>query len=949
MKNLMKMISEIKKSDCRIVRQIMLVMLFCLTSFVVYGAPEKLDREDPRQYAKRARAYEDAGTWEAAKREIDNGLKFYPNDPELRYLNGRYFYYAQGDLMQSRYNLIKAIQENDQHYQAKRLLVDVEDDSKHYSSAVCYINELLEFEPYDKSLWRRKISLYNKMGHRTEADQALERLARIYPNDSIIKRDYVNRTRENWSQRIQKSSLADAAQELESWLELDANNLDYYIELVTIYYKLGQVERAIGTANRALAIFPNNEFMVQKAASLMAEMGNYTRALTFLKEHHSTGTFYTNMMREVAADARWHDAYEANARLYDQTKDRDALLYLLNTALVRNYYTDAIDWLREAERRNALPKADLLIKEYALEKRFHNDKRCLALLEQLTKVMPRNTEIIDDYVDMILTLAGHDIETEQWPEAIEHIDLALKYIDSNSSKWPTLIAQKITIYGRMNKLAEARELLFRAIQEKPEYRDRFVAAYEEFAAARLKQLIENEEYERALGEAQELMEIDPDSEAALRTCISMSQLLRRDDLFYRYALMGYQKYPDSPYFIIKEALALQMQGKASEALTLLRPDRYDDEYVNPMLSTAFVGVSSDIAGSLLKDHEPKLAMETIDTALQFDPVNKELLHMKGMAYEQLKEYGLAWEYQTKYYNPSNAEQMDWYQHMRYLKWRSFKNHVDASFSSAFFDSRNDAEGTSAIARLYSLATLSYTRLEKRDTYMGQISYKGTDGSQDIEFNTGGVGLEFLAQWDHVFTNRWSGMASASFGTKYFNKIGLNVGASYDFLNGWVPSLKIGYRLTDPLYVLKSKDEDGIKYSKRRYNLFILSPSFIKSWERVNVQGALDIFALSRGIFYNLTAKSKIFITNDNITSIGVMAGFGSFPELNFFDQSAISSITKTNAMVGFDGMFLLTNNFALSVAGNWNTYYYPQLVVGEGFRDFYRNIFSFNIALHVAF
>ena len=112
-----------------------------------------------RYYVHRAEGYVSSNAWNTAKREIDAGLKLYPEDPDLLYLNGRY-YFIIGDLEQARYNLVKATQVNDMHFKAKRLLVDVEDKLQHYSSAICFINELLEFQPYDRDLWRRKISFF---------------------------------------------------------------------------------------------------------------------------------------------------------------------------------------------------------------------------------------------------------------------------------------------------------------------------------------------------------------------------------------------------------------------------------------------------------------------------------------------------------------------------------------------------------------------------------------------------------------------------------------------------------------------------------------------------------------------------------------------------------------------------------------------------------------------
>lgn len=42
-----------------------------------------------RYYFNRADDYAKANAWNEAKREIDAGLEQYPDDPDLRYLNGR--------------------------------------------------------------------------------------------------------------------------------------------------------------------------------------------------------------------------------------------------------------------------------------------------------------------------------------------------------------------------------------------------------------------------------------------------------------------------------------------------------------------------------------------------------------------------------------------------------------------------------------------------------------------------------------------------------------------------------------------------------------------------------------------------------------------------------------------------------------------------------------------
>lgn len=927
-------------------RFLWLLALIVITALSSEGKKQVEIEHNARYYASRAQNYEDAGAWDAAKRLIDEGLELYPSDPDLRYLNGRYYYRAEGDLHQARYNLIKAIQENDQHYQAKRVLVDVEEDSKHYSSAICYINELLEFQPYDRDLWRRKIALYRLIGQKAEADDALDRLAQIYPNDSIVSRELNSTKLQNWNNR-NKATLDGTARDLETLIDDDPYELQYYLDLIKTYTAMGQYERAIGVANRGLNYIPGNGQLIEKAAALMGEVGDYTRAMSFLKQHHHTGSMYKNFIRLASEDARWHDAYEATGRLYAQTHDGEALTYLINTSIVRGYYPDAIDYLNEGYKRyGRIPS--LLIKQYGLEKRFGNKAACLKILEELSHLEPDNEDIIDDYADMMCALANNSIQNQDWLDALYQLNKALSLMTPENEKWPGTISKKIMVLGHLNMYQDARDTFVYASEKMPVYTDRFADAYQTIAMARLKRMIENEEYSTALKDAESLIEVLGETEGILRICINMSQTLGKKDKFFFYASEGYRKFPDNPYFIIKEATALDEQRRTAEALRVLDPEKYkQDEYLNPQITNAFVGVSGEYANILLKHHRPSEAMTCINTALDYDADNKELLYMKGLAYEQLKEYGKAYYYLAKYYNPTNAEQEEWEQQMRYLKWRSLRNHVDFSYLGAFFNSSNDE--LSSIGHMYSIATVSYSHLFRKSTLTGQVSYKGIDGSYErAGYLEGGGGVELLGQWDWDINNRWDMMLSASYATRYFNKIGANLGFVLNCGRGWSAGLKAGFRRTAPTYIFKSKDVPD-DYDYKRYNLFMLTPSLEKAWSRVRASASADLVGMSEGLFYNVGLKWKLFINEDNVSAVSILAGFGTFPELNFFDQTALSGISHSNASVGAEFMYLFTKHFAFSFNFNWNTDYNPHVLSDGSFMNSYRNIFSVFVGLHTAF
>ena len=917
----------------------------CTALATTSAAAQEKEFHPASYYVSRVRELSRLNAWSEVRYELDEALKLYPDEPDLRYFNGRY-YYVVGDIERARYNLVRAAQTDEMHYRAKRLLVDVEDTLHHTSSAICYINELLEFQPYDRDMWRRKISLYRKMGNTVEADASLKRLAQIYPNDSSITAELRKRNRATWNEVLKRSNTAEAIRNLEQWLDTDPDNLEYYLELINLYERSGEYDHALGAVNRALTHFPHNTVLIGKGAGILCEQGLYTQAVRFARSH---GAKYIadGLMEDVAQEARMNDPYETNGRLYIATGNRDALNYLINTALTRGYNDDAYTYLAEAMRLDGRT-APLLLKLYGLHMKTGNQQAAYRVLEELYTLNPSDEDIQEEYATLMLRMGTHEMETQQWSEANMYLQRALDLMTPEHEQWASTVSREITVLGHLGQLATARDLYRRsAVVASPEDAKRFASAYEDMAANRLRLLVEEERYEEALDEAQALLEVVPYSEAALRCCINMSQTLKRDELFRRYALIGYNIYPETPYFVIKEAVALQQQGRHAEALELVHPSRGRDEWTSLQYRAAFSGLSTEWAQQLIKDRMPDIALQVVDSALIYDGFNKELLYTKGVAHEYLKEWRPAYELQLRNYNPSNAEQQEWYEHMRYLGFRSFKNRVDLNYTAAFYDTK--AGNLSSIAHLYSIASVAYTRLCKRNTYTGQISYKGIDGYRDEEEEeSGGVGLEFMAQWEHQFNSRWSGMVNFAASTRYFNRFGANVSASYAANRGWTPTLRLGYRRTPQTYLFLSEG-DAVRANQDEYNLVLITPSVEKSWGHIKVTGGADLVVMESSFYYNVSLKGKLFFNDDNISSVALLTGFGSFPELSFFDQTSLRNLSHTNAMVGVDFQYLCTRHLYLGLSANWNTCFDPYRADDGTLKDSYRNIFSVTFQVHTAF
>lgn len=923
-------------------RNLIIAALFVFLSAGTYAQEIKYS---PRYYVDRAEGYVNSNSWNNAKREIDAGLALFPDDPELRFLNGRYYHFID-NLKEARYNMVRAVQANDQLFKAKRFLVDIEERLGHYSSAICYINELLEFQPYDRDLWRRKIAFYRRLGNDIEADAALERLSHIYPNDTLVVNDVRRRNRENWDNVLRRSSLSEAADNLEEWIDKDPNVREYYVELVSAYAKMGEYDRAIGAGHRGLAIYPNDPELINKMAGIMADMGLYKQALDLVRNSNSSTAAYENLLYEVASDSRIRDPYEASGRLYLETHDRDALNYLINTSLARGYFDDARFYLDEAMKQDGRTPA-LLMKLYSVEKMSGNTNASMRILAEIYELTPEDEELTDEYAKLLIQLADNDYTTRQWADANTHLDKVLTLLPDTSERWPSAVSMQISVLGHMNRLPDARRLFTESSARSPENRARFASAYEEFVAVRLRELIDEERYPEALAEAQDLLEVVPESEVGLRCAINMSQTLNKDELFREYAAAGYEAYPDVPYFTVKQALSLQQQDMDANALALLRPDGSSDEYVNPQLAAAYSGISQEWATELVKERMPDIAMGVVDSALARDPNNRELLYTKGLVYEAMKDYTNAHEYQHRYYEPGNAELQEFMEHMRYLSYRGYSNRLDATYTHALFDTHDGA--MTSTGHLYSIASFSYTRLAGRNAYTGQVSYKGIDGYHDGTIHeSGGVGLEFMGQWEREFRSGWSGMANVSLSTRYFNKVGANLSASYYSAGGWIPAFRVGYRRTPPTYLYLGGASTGLS-TEEEFNIFILTPSLGKAWERITLSANTDLTLMAGSLYYNVGLKSKFLINNDNISSVSLITGFGSFPELSFFEQTALRDVSHTNAMVGFDIQYLLTNQLCLGLTGSWNTCYNPYKLAGGTLVDSYRNIYSLALQAHIVF
>lgn len=972
---------------------IMLGVLF--VSLSVYAVTTRDDSKEVRTsdyYESAARTCGKNGDYAGMKRQVDEGLRHYPEATGLNELAGSYYLHAK-DYDRARFYLVKSVQSNNENVRSKQMLVDVEEATHNYSSAICYVNELLEVNPYWRGLWRRKIALYRKQGNEVMADHLLRRICQIYPNDSTLRRELVARMDEEYRNDRRAGNSKAAIDKLEQLVDHSPTNEQYYLDLANLYLQQGNTEDAIRVAGQGASRLPGSMALIRKKAGILAEESRYPEALAFLTErmrysrNGNLRTLYSDLEEEQARAESRRDPYVLYGRVYATRHSREALDYLLNTAFSRGYDEDALHYIAEAKKRGGNTIA-LTYKEYLVNKRLGNQDRARALLEKLYAEQPSNEEFAEEVARTRLQDADRLMITENYAEALPLLDLvvakagddelvraaysrrftcnyrlgrygqALTCLEQIHARYPDsddYVTRKAAVLKAQGHPATALAFLAETLSKTSmdsTIRGVWVNSYEEIALPYIKGLLEGGDAVKALDQSKRLLAVYPSSADGLRYAITASDLLHNKGDYDRYTLVAQSYYPSDAVFLVKRSVVLSRNAQYAAALDMLRP-ALDSLPANKMLVGAFSENSEQRALQLIHARRAATAMAVLDTALTFDGANRSLLYTKGLAFEALHRYDSAYVYQRAY-QPAAIEVADFKRHLEMLQASGDRNTVGFEY----------LQGRYAEADiLTSVATLSYERRGDRNTVTGRINYAGRDGGDNVPemYQTpGGVGVQMQAEWTHKFSERWAGTFSAAWANRYFPQVALSAGATRYLRNDWTLDGIVAFRRIDaydkvfawhPAESAPAGQPDGAwvltGWKRSHLNLLTAGVGASKELGQFALDGHADAFLISSSFYVNLRARAKYYPFDDRRTSIMAMCSAGTAPEVTMIDNAQPGAFDKLNTMVGLGGAYALTRHVTLGLIGTWHTFYNPSVArqgTPAGFTDAttfnYRNLYN---------
>lgn len=955
-----------------------IVMLFSFGNVFAQAqkhTAEEIHLDDRDDYAKAINEKFNNGQWEEGKKDLDAGLEKYPKDSDLKMLAGKYYHHKK-QYDKARYELKKSLEYNADNVAAKQVLVNVEMESGRYSSAICYVNELLEVNPYWRGLWRKKIELYELQGNIVEANRLRKRISQIYPEDSELQSDFLYNTEVEANIKRKEGKIEEAISLSESLVKEQPKNADYYLLLINDYLRAGDRVSALAYTERALGLFPGNVTFINKKVGILAEQKRYDELLSFLQEQRKLGNSaelqrqYSYYLIEAARNAKDKDPSTLYGKILEGNPgDEEAFNYVFNSLVAGQQYGEALYVLNNHRRVKGNSK-NLAMRELMVYERMGNTNKAAALTKSLFAQYPNDDEITDAYVKVKINEARTKMTEERYLEAIDDwnevrlygddetiraaqnsicnayilagdYENALKITDEMMKREPNsprLFVKKSDIYLKQKRYYSALTAYEQAMDRVgEEQKQPYLNGYAELNTVIIKDLNEQYRYEESREYVKQWLERDPNNVQALKYAVNLAHITNHPEDAQAYAEMGNEATPDDVFFKIKLA---ETKGKNhAEAYEVLHEALLDAPYHKDLIS-AFEEVAENYAHALMKGKESARAIVVLDTALRYAPDSRMLKHTKGIAFDKLHQFDSAYYYQS-FYEPSLMEMEEFQQKLFYLSYKSYLNEIGLTHIRSRFGDN------------YTISTISmieYIRHQGKNTFTGRTSYAGRET---------GRGVQIQGEWGREWNEKTRTTIDAAWANKFFPIFAANASIFRDFniLDGIEAELGIGYRRLDM---------DTLP-NRNLWNVVIGATKEIEPW-RLNAR--FNTFLLKDNIFdgrfldgrrllfnFSTSARYTAFASPRNY--LQAMASIGTSPDVDMVNYALFNGFNAWNTMLGAGVGRMLTKTISLSVLGTWNNYVWDNYKVEEYvtngqvvqiYKDSkYRNLYTIFLNLNVVF
>ncbi len=426
----------------------------------------------------------------------------YPGDAKVRSLNvalkveaSNYYEHTDPYVL---YQSVLAASPGNQ--EALDKLIGISMDRGVYRNALDWINKGLSSRPDDVALLSKKADVLEILGNKLGASEIVFNLWLQNTGSEPLKERASELKVAAGKYYMSEKQYDKALNEFEDALNIDPSNVDAVTNIAGIYIEQKDYEGALSAIDVALQYREDDEALLLKKASVLADAGRYNEAFPVIgklielypdnkkygailtEQQLKAGRLLMNAEEAQEAVIQFKNVLAVNPDNVDALKyvinlesgmaRYDSALYYINTAL--NYYPDDKDFL--------LKKASVLSSQ-------HKYKEAYAIADGLRKDYPYNKAFRDAYLDNVIASGYAYQKEEKWNEALSEFQkvLTLSPYDTNAlyasvnlnnainqpEKALALIEKGLNYYDNNNFLLKQKALTYEALSQ---YKDATVAA-----------------------------------------------------------------------------------------------------------------------------------------------------------------------------------------------------------------------------------------------------------------------------------------------------------------------------------------------------------------------------------------------------------------------------------------------------------------------------------------
>lgn len=950
--------------------------------------------ESSDAYFEEAKRYAADEDFENAAKVSWRGLQVSPEDLDLKTILGKsYLHLRRYDT--ARYVLKQVYDKRKKDIDVLQYLVNIEQTTKRYSDAICFVNELLEITPYSRGWWLRKINIYKEMGNYEEAERSLTRLYQLYPNDLEIKGAFNYIRLKDAGEAIKDGNYEDANKIYKTIIEENPSNKEAYLGIIRNELLKGNPDVALQYTNRSLKSLPNDKELIIKKIGLLEELGRHAEAIAFIKNKLDKKKFkdihaktLPYLLKQAASFNDFNDAYEVNKKLVELNGDSQANNYVIKNALGKGYNVDAEYFIKKAIKRSPNNKK-LLIQEMELYKPIKDKKRFEQKVLALHEKFPNDTDITFQYNTIMYNRAktyvdnkqydlalpifselatfedftkdaenqifGILLELERYDEATDKIDKLIGLDPDN----PDYLLRKSTLYQKMGLFEDALNIT-RSLEKKHPLSLKYPLTYVDQVEAYATFLMKEKRYSKVLSVIEDGLTRQNNNKRLLDMAINAASAIPDYQKGIDYSKSALSFYPNNKTFKLKLSELYTQNKEYDNAFTILdslkKTYTYDRNIKNAEAEIQFFRARNQEENGLIDE-----ALYNYESSNELNPLDQNSLkRMINLHIEKkTNEESLEFINQKIKENPND----NFLKYKKGLVFESMKQYDSAYFYQKFRTLENPYEEiewkhtletirvkqlkneiaatylqatSDSIAYSTSIASLIYRRNNDKNTYGVDLNYAA---------RRSGIGVQGGINYARIFSGTFYTDIGLLMGTKFFPKLKLYANAYKGFKNGYEAQVGISI---DKL----QNDQD----------YYTLKLGIAKNWEDIWLNARVSLMN-TNVLFEDKTNPNNIITTEENYMYTNVMlqsrinlnsrkdyfsviisGGSAPFDQQLEFQENTF--LNFSNVMVGAGYKYNMSPKTALLINGTWINFKSNQSTINSIVKNInYTNQYNLSLTL----